>query len=104
MLRIDARKPVHFCDGLTRRDFLHAGSLGVLGLGLPAMNALEARGAIKSDREMNCIFCSWSAVPPRLIRGTPSPIHRPRSGDRSDRLPPGRRVFRSRKFFLVWRP
>ena len=61
MLRIDARKPVHFCDGLTRRDFLHAGSLGLLGLGLPAMNALEARGAIKSDREMNCIL----AVPGR---------------------------------------
>ena len=27
MFRVDAQRPVHFCDGLTRRDFLHAGSL-----------------------------------------------------------------------------
>ena len=45
MLRLDARKPVHFCDGLTRRDFLHAGSLATLGLGLSGWNVLEARGA-----------------------------------------------------------
>ena len=45
MIRVDARRPVHFCDGLTRRDFLHAGSLSVLGLGLPAMQALAAAGA-----------------------------------------------------------
>ena len=22
MIRLDARRPVHFCDGMTRRDFL----------------------------------------------------------------------------------
>jgi len=33
MIRVDARKPVRFCDGLSRRDFLHAGSLACLGLG-----------------------------------------------------------------------
>jgi hypothetical protein len=27
MFRIDARKPVEFCDGLKRRDFLHTGPL-----------------------------------------------------------------------------
>ena len=37
-------KPVHFCDGLTRRDFLHAGSLTALGLGLPAMQAPGEHG------------------------------------------------------------
>ena len=35
MLRLDAERPVSFCDGLTRRDFLHAGSLATLGLTLP---------------------------------------------------------------------
>ena len=25
MFQFDAEKSVHFCDGLTRRDFLHAG-------------------------------------------------------------------------------
>jgi Protein of unknown function (DUF1501) len=73
MLRIDARKPVHFCDGLTRRDFLHAGSLGLLGLGLPAMNALEARGAIKSDREMNCILLFLVGGPSQVDTWDPKP-------------------------------
>src|SRR5262245_54541476 len=31
------------CDGLTRREWLHAGSLGLIGLSLPAL--LAARGA-----------------------------------------------------------
>ncbi len=26
MIKFDAEKPVHFCDGMKRRDFLHAGS------------------------------------------------------------------------------
>ena len=35
MLRLDAHRPVTFCDGLSRRDFLHAGSVTTLGLTLP---------------------------------------------------------------------
>ena len=34
------------CDGLTRRDFLHAGSLGVLGLTLPDLFTLRTLGAV----------------------------------------------------------
>ena len=34
MFRLDADRPVEFCDGLRRRDFLHAGSLATLGLSL----------------------------------------------------------------------
>ena len=73
MLRIDARKAVHFCDGLTRRDFLHAGSLGVLGLGLSTLNALETRGAIKSDREMNCILLFLVGGPSQVDTWDPKP-------------------------------
>jgi Protein of unknown function (DUF1501) len=73
MLRIDARKPVHFCDGLTRRDFLHAGSLGLLGFGLPAMSVLEARGAIRSDREMNCILLFLVGGPSQVDTWDPKP-------------------------------
>jgi hypothetical protein len=73
MLRIDARKPVHFCDGLTRRDFLHAGSLGSLGLGLPAMNALDAMGAVKRDREMNCILLFLVGGPSQVDTWDPKP-------------------------------
>jgi len=34
MIRLEADRAVHFCDGYTRRDFLHAGTLGLLGFGL----------------------------------------------------------------------
>ena len=37
MIRLDASRPVRFCDGLGRRDFLHAGALAALGLGLPSL-------------------------------------------------------------------
>ena len=86
MIRVDARKPVHFCDGLTRRDFLHAGSLSVLGLGLPAMQALAASGSVAGDRDINCILLflvggpsqldTWDMKPdaPEEIRGPFRPI------------------------------
>ena len=45
MIRLDADRPVEFCDGLRRRDFLHAGSLSTLGLGLAQMMGLSAQGA-----------------------------------------------------------
>src|SRR3954467_4193524 len=73
MLRIDAPKPVRFCDGMTRRDFLHAGSLGVIGLGLPALKALEARGAVAGDREMNCILLFLVGGPSQLDTWDPKP-------------------------------
>jgi hypothetical protein len=86
MFRLDADKPVHFCDGLTRRDFLHAGSLGLLGLTLPDMFALRALGAVNPDRDVNCILLmlvgapsqldTWDMKPdaPAEIRGPYKPI------------------------------
>ncbi|MGP0069995.1 MAG: DUF1501 domain-containing protein [Isosphaeraceae bacterium] len=86
MFRVDARKPVHFCEGLTRRDFLHAGSLAALGLGLPAMHALADSGAVARDRDVNCILLflmggpsqldTWDMKPdaPEEIRGPFRPI------------------------------
>ncbi len=86
MIRVDAKKPVHFCDGLTRRDFLHAGSLSVLGLGLPAMQALAAAGTVARDRDINCILLflvggpsqldTWDMKPdaPEEVRGPFRPI------------------------------
>lgn len=86
MFRADAAKPVHFCDGLSRRDFLHAGSLAYLGLGLPTLRAMEARGAVAKDQDMNCILLflvggpsqldTWDMKPeaPEEIRGPFRPI------------------------------
>jgi hypothetical protein len=66
MIRLDADKPVHFCDGLTRRDFLHAGSLGVLGLTLPDMFALKALGAVDPGKDVNCIMLMLVGAPSQL--------------------------------------
>jgi Protein of unknown function (DUF1501) len=86
MFRVDSHKPVHFCDGLTRRDFLHAGALATLGLSLPAMHALDARGAVKGPSDVNCILLflvggpsqldTWDMKPdaPEEIRGPFKPI------------------------------
>ena len=57
MLRLDADKPVEFCDGLRRRDFLHAGSLSFLGLGLNQLFGLKALGAVDNTKsDVNCIM------------------------------------------------
>ena len=86
MFRADADKPVHFCDGMTRRDFLHAGSLATFGLGLPAFASLQAKGAVKKDADVNCIMLflvgapsqldTWDMKPdaPEEIRGPFKPI------------------------------
>jgi len=86
MIRLDADKAVHFCDGLTRRDFLHAGSLSYLGLGLPSMLGLKAMGAVNPKKDTNCIFLflvggpsqldTWDMKPqaPTEIRGPYKPI------------------------------
>jgi uncharacterized protein (DUF1501 family) len=85
MLRLDANRSVSFCDGLTRRDFLHAGAISTLGLTLPALAAQKAAGGFK-DRDTNCIMLflvggpshidTWDPKPqaPAEIRGPFQPI------------------------------
>lgn len=92
MIRFDAKKPVHFCDGMTRRDFLHAGALAMLGLSMPQLFALKAEGAIKGDKDINCIMIfllggpsqldTWDMKPdaPEEIRGPYQPIRTNVSG------------------------
>src|SRR5579884_780563 len=86
MFRLDADKRVHFCDGVTRRDFLHAGALTMLGLTMPQFFSLKASGAIKDDKGVNCIqlmlvggpsqLDTWDMKPnaPDSIRGPYKPI------------------------------
>ncbi len=87
MFRLDADSAVEFCDGLRRRDFLHAGSLPLLGLGLQQMFGLKALGAVDNAKsDMNCIFLmlvggpsqldTWDMKPdaPIEIRGPYKPI------------------------------
>jgi hypothetical protein len=86
MFRLDADKKVEFCDGVTRRDFLHAGALGFLGLTLPEFFALKASGAVDASKDVNCIqlmlvggpsqLDTWDMKPdaPASIRGPYKPI------------------------------
>src|SRR5215207_10382240 len=72
MLRIDAQRPARFCDGLTRRDFLHAGAISTLGLTLPGYFAAKARGDAP-DRDVNCIMLFLVGGPSHLDTWDPKP-------------------------------
>ncbi len=73
MIRVDADKPVHFCDGLTRRDILHAGSLAFLGMNLPQLMQLEAQGAVRNDTDRNAIFLFLVGGPSQVDTFDPKP-------------------------------
>jgi hypothetical protein len=89
MYRLDAEKPVHLCDGMSRRDFLHAGALSMLGmdLGMADYVGLQNQGIAKKDNDTNCIMLfmlgapsqldTWDMKPnaPREIRGPFNPIN-----------------------------
>lgn len=73
MFRLDAEKPVHFCDGLRRRDFLHAGSLAFLGFGLQELFGLKALGAVDRTKDRNCIMLFLVGGPSQLDTWDPKP-------------------------------
>ena len=66
MIQLNAARPVHFCDGMRRRDFLHAGGLGLLGLSLSDLFALKAAGAVTPDTDVNCIVLMLVGAPSQL--------------------------------------
>ncbi len=72
MLRLDAERPATFCDGVTRRDFLHAGALTALGLTLPGFLAQKAAGAAK-DKDVNCILLMLVGGPSQIDTWDPKP-------------------------------
>src|SRR5258708_39091395 len=81
MFRLDADKPVEFCDGLRRRDFLHAGSLSLLGLGLTQLAGLKALGAVENSKnEVNCIMLMLVGGPSQLDTWDMKPNARMESG------------------------
>ncbi len=72
MLRLDADRPATFCDGLTRRDFLHAGVLAPLGLTLPGWARAKADGTVR-DRDVNCIMLFLVGGPSHIDTWDPKP-------------------------------
>ena len=114
MLSIEAKHTVQFCDGLTRRDLLRAGAVGLGGLTLPGLLRREQAAAAElaqrpapKARSVVILFLSggpshldmWDLKPeaPEEIRGTFRPIatsvpgiqiseHLPRTARLADRL------------------
>ena len=72
MLRLDAQRPAHFCGGVTRRDFLHAGAIAGLGLSLPGYFAAKAAGD-GPDRDVNCIMLFLVGGPSQIDTWDPKP-------------------------------
>ena len=83
---IRRRASASFCDGLTRRDFLHAGSLSALGLTLPGFLAAQGRRRRQghATSTASCSFLvggpsqidTWDPKPnaPAEVRGPFKPI------------------------------
>src|SRR5436190_12445402 len=71
MIRLDADRPATFCDGLSRRDFLHAGAIAPLGLTLAGLNRATAAGA--KDDDVNCIMLFLVGGPSQLDTFDPKP-------------------------------
>jgi hypothetical protein len=80
MLRLDSNRPVSFCDGLTRRDFLHAGAIAGLGLTLPGFLAARAPRTVGAglragpgDSDINCIMLFLVGGPSQIDTWDPKP-------------------------------
>jgi uncharacterized protein (DUF1501 family) len=77
MIRLDATRAVRFCDGLTRRDFLHAGTLAPLGLSLSGFFGAQASAADTGlggrDGDVNCIMLFLVGGPSQLDTWDPKP-------------------------------
>ena len=74
MLTFTGPGAITTCDGLTRRDFLQAGTLGALGLSLPLFNGLHAMGAVdKAKDERACIMIFNLGAPSQMDTWDPKP-------------------------------
>lgn len=55
------------CDGVTRRDFLKVGSMGVLGLTLPELLQLQAQAATAKPGKAKAVILMWMGGGPSHI-------------------------------------
>src|SRR5213082_388248 len=59
-------RPRRACDGLTRRELLHAGGAGLLGLSLPRVLAAEATQPPRRARAKSVLFVFLFGGPSQL--------------------------------------
>jgi hypothetical protein len=67
MITFTGRGSTQTCDGVTRRDFLQAGALGALGLSLPNLLAMQARGAVKEGHDDHSVIMIFNLGAPSQI-------------------------------------
>jgi hypothetical protein len=67
MLQILGRGQAHTCDGVTRRDFLQVGTLGVIGLSLPELLAAQAQGAVAKDHDERSVIMIFNLGAPSQL-------------------------------------
>ncbi len=76
MLTLNDRGP-QLCDGITRREWLRAGSLGLFGLSLPELLHTQRAAAATADgafgRAKACIVLFFLGGPPQLETWDPKP-------------------------------
>src|SRR3989454_10092389 len=74
MLGLDAERGPSSCSGVTRRDFLHAGALPLVGLTLPAWFTFrETSTAAEKDNDVNCIMLFLVGAPSHIDTFDPKP-------------------------------
>ncbi len=67
MLNLTGRGSSQTCNGLRRRDFLQVGTLGAIGLGLPAYLAAAERGGVAEGKDQrSCIMIFNLGAPSQL--------------------------------------
>jgi uncharacterized protein DUF1501 len=67
MLRLISRGTAHTCDGLTRRDFLEAGTLGAIGLSLTDFLTLKAQGAVEPNHDDRAVIMIFNLGAPSQL-------------------------------------
>ena len=67
MLTFTGRGSTQTCDGITRRDFLQAGTLGAIGLSMTQLMTLKAMGKVAEGRDDNSVIMIFNLGAPSQI-------------------------------------
>jgi hypothetical protein len=64
MIKLTGKGSAQTCDGVTRRDFVQAGALGMIGLTLPQLLAAQARGAVAKNHDERSVIMIFNLGAP----------------------------------------
>src|SRR5688572_8470888 len=67
MITFTGKGVAHNCDGTTRRDFLQAGVLGAMGLGMSQLAALKAMGKVADGHDERSVIMIFNLGAPSQI-------------------------------------